>query len=148
MSASGHHGGMGGHMGAMHEGHSPFMMLLKSADLTPSQQSQVHEILRSQKEQMKSVYRQFHAVHEQIADKLLASGSVSASDLAPLEQKAFRCQQQIDQGMVDTALAIRNILTPGQVSHLASVHQQLQSLHSQIQSIMGSDQDESADQAN
>jgi Spy/CpxP family protein refolding chaperone len=142
--------GMGhmGHMGMGHDGGSPFMMLLKSANLTDAQKQQVHEILKSEHQQMKSVHQQFEAIHEQLADKLLSSGKVTPADLAPLEQKAYRYQQQIDQSMVDTAIAIRNILTSDQLNHLAQVHKQLQSLHSQIQSIMGSDQPEAGDQSN
>lgn len=142
MSMPSGHGGMG-HMG-MHDGGSPFMMLLKSANLTDAQREQVREILKSEHAQMKAVHQQFESVHEQLAEKLLSPGKVTAAELAPLEQKAYRYQQQLDQGMVDTAIAIRNILTSDQLNHLAQVHKQLQSLHSQIQSIMGSDQEDQA----
>jgi Spy/CpxP family protein refolding chaperone len=149
-SMSSAHEGMGhmGHMGMGHEGGSAFMMLLKSANLTDAQKQQVHEILKSEHQQMRTVHQQFEAIHEQLADKLLSPGKVSAADLAPLEQKAFHYQQQIDQSMVDTAIAIRNILTSDQISHLAQVHKQLQSLHTQIQSIMGSDQEDQGEQSN
>ena len=133
---------MGGHDGAS------FMMLLKSADLTTAQHSQLREIMQSERAQMKGVYQKFHALHEQISEKLLSPGSVTASDLGPLEQKMFHYQQQIDQSMVDTALAIRNILTTEQLNHLSKVHQQLEGLHSQIQSLMGSDQGEPGDEPN
>lgn len=138
------HEGMG-HMG-MHGSGSSFMMLLKSANLTDAQRQQVRQILQSEHAQMKSVHQQFEAIHEQLADKLLSPGKVTAAEIAPLEQKAYRYQQQMDQGMVDTALAIRNVLTTDQLNHLAQVHKQLQSLHSQIQSIMGSDQGDQGDQ--
>lgn len=143
------HMGMGmGHMGMMHDGGSPFMMLLKSANLTDAQRAQVHEILKAERAQMKSVHQQFAAIHEQLADKLLSPGKVTAAELAPLQQKANRYQQQIDQSMVDTAIAIRNVLTSDQLNHLAQVHNQLKSLHSQIQSLMGSDQEGEGDQSN
>jgi len=149
MSMAAHgHGGMGHHMDAMAGGDSHFMMLLKSANLTPAQHAQVRQILKGEREQMKSVYDGFHAVHEKIAERLLTPGAVTAADLAPLEQKAIRYQQQIDRNMIETALAIRNVLTPEQVSRLAQVHQQLQSLHQQIRKLMGPDADESGDQAN
>jgi Spy/CpxP family protein refolding chaperone len=141
----GHMGHMG-HMGGMHDG--SFMMLLKSADLTAAQHAQLRQILESEKAQMKGVNEKFHALHEQIAEKLLAPGTINASDLAPLEQKMFHYQQQIDQSMVDTALSIRNILTTDQLNHLSKVHQQLQNLHSQIQSLMGSDQGGAGDESN
>lgn len=146
MAAAAPHAGMGhmgmGHMGMMHEDGSAFLMLLKTADLTPAQRGQVRDILKSERAQMMSVHREFQAVHEQIAAKLLAPGAVTAADLEPLAQKAFRSQKQIDQNMIDTAVAIRNILTPEQLARVSDVHRKLESLHSQIQSLMGPDQDE------
>jgi Spy/CpxP family protein refolding chaperone len=127
-------------------GDSHFMMLLRSANLTPQQHAQVRQILKNQKEQMKSVYAGSHAVHEQLAAKLLTPGNVTAADLAPLEQKAAKYQQQISRQMIETALAIRNVLTPEQIARLAQVHQQLQSLHEQIHNLIGSDSDEAGDQ--
>lgn len=146
MAASAPQMGMGhmgmGHTGMMHEDGSAFMMLLKFADLTPAQRNQVHEILRSERAQMMSVHREFQQVHEQLAAKLLAPGAVSAADLEPLEQKAFRCQKQIGQNMVDSALAIRNLLTPEQLARLGEAHRKLENLHAQIQSLMGPGQEE------
>jgi len=138
--------GMGHGGGSMHDG--LFMMLLKSANLTPAQHAQIKEILQSEKAQIKPVTRQFHALHEQIADRLLTAGPVSAADLAPLTQKAFRLQQQIDQNMVDTALAIRNVLTPEQISRVSKVHAQLETLHTQIQNLMGSEPGDMAEPEN
>jgi Spy/CpxP family protein refolding chaperone len=141
------HGGMGHHMDGM-QGDSHFMMLLRSANLTPSQHAQVRQILKDEKAQMQSVSDGFHAVHEQIAAKLLGNGPLTAADLVPLEQKAVRYQQQIDRDMIDTALAIRNVLTAEQIARLAQVHQQLQSLHAQLRNLMGSDADEPSEQPN
>ena len=144
------HGAMGHHMGGMGGmgGDDHFMMLLRSANLSPAQHAQVRQILRSEKAQMMSVYQAFHALHEQMAAKLLAPGNVTAADLAPLEQKANRYHEQISRDMVNTALAIRNVLTPEQVARLAQVHRQLQSLHEQIQNLMGPDADGTSDSSN
>jgi len=143
------HGAMGAHMGmGGMGGDSHFMMLLKSANLTSAQHAQVREILQNERAQMKPVYQGIHAVHEQLAAKLLHPGAVSAADLAPIEQKAVRYQEQIDRDMIETALAIRNVLTPEQIARLAQVHQKLQNLHAQIRSLMGPEGDDSAEQPN
>jgi Spy/CpxP family protein refolding chaperone len=126
--------GMGHH--EMRADFSSFGMMLKSANLTSAQQNQVRQILEANRSQMKSLEHQLHAVREQIAVKLLAT-SVSASNLAPLQQQLSHDQTLLDQDMIDTALAIRNVLTPEQVSRLAQLHQQLQTLHAQIESLMG-----------
>jgi Spy/CpxP family protein refolding chaperone len=141
------HGAMGAPMG-MGGGDSHFMMLLKSANLTSAQHAQVREILQNERAQMKPVYEGMHAVHEQLAAKLLRAGAVTAADLAPIEQKAVRYQEQIDRSMIETALAIRNVLTPEQIARLAQVHQKLQNLHAQIRSLMGPEGDESPEQPN
>jgi Spy/CpxP family protein refolding chaperone len=148
-SAQGMDGGFGhGAMAGMHGGGSPFLMLLKSANLTPAQQSQVQLILNSNKMQMMSQHQQLQTLHEQIAGKLLGPGTVTAADLKPLVQQASRIEASLNQSMADAALAIRNVLTPAQVSRLAEVHGKLHSLHTQIQSLMGHGEGMSEDEGN
>ncbi|HEY5046761.1 MAG TPA: periplasmic heavy metal sensor [Rhizomicrobium sp.] len=138
---------MGGHaMDGMHGG--SFLMLLKSANLTSAQQAQVRQILQSDQGQMRTLGQQLHALHEQIAEKLLGTGRVTDSDLKPLVQHLSSIQQNLSENMVDTALAIRGVLTPEQLNRLAQVHAQLQSLHSQIQSLMGSEPEGMAEPEN
>lgn len=118
-------------------GPSPFMMLLRSADLSSAQQTQVQQVLQSQGEQNRTLVQQLQTVETEISAKLLAVGTVTAADLAPLEQQAAQIKQQMDQNMIDTSLAIRNILSADQLSHLAQVHQQLDSLRAQIEKLIG-----------
>ena len=126
------HSGMG-----MHGGGSPFLMLLKSANLTPAQQQQVQLILNSDRSKMQNIHQQLFALHEQISSKLFSAGAVTSADLKPLVQQASRLESELNQNMADTAVAIRNILTPDQVKHLAEVQQKLHSLHAQMQGLMG-----------
>ena len=118
-------------------GPSPFMMLLRSANLTPAQKTQVRQILRAHSMKNRPLLQQLHATEEQIAGKLLGTGAVSASDLAPLEQQASQIKTQMDQNMIDTSLAIRGVLTADQMSHLAEVHQRLEKLRTQIEDLLG-----------
>lgn len=143
-------GGMGGHeaMGSMGMHGSPFLMLLRSANLSAEQRAQVQQILQSDQGQMHTLHQQFEKLHEQIAEKLLGTGRVSDADMKPLVAQASQLQQQMDANMIETAVAIRNILTPEQVAKLAQVHKQLQSLHSQIQSLMGPEADSMGGPAN
>ncbi|HEX3652228.1 MAG TPA: periplasmic heavy metal sensor [Rhizomicrobium sp.] len=126
------HHGMGGMRG------SPFLMLLRSAELTPAQQSQVQLILNSNKAQMEALHAQLQSIHEQFAAKLLGQGSVSAADLKPLVEQASRAEAQLTENMANTAVAVRNVLTPEQVKKLAEVHRKLRSLHTQVRSLLGS----------
>jgi Spy/CpxP family protein refolding chaperone len=123
-------------MGGMHG--SPFLMLLRSADLTPAQQSQIQLILNSNKAQMEALHGQLQSIHEQFAAKLLGQGSVSAADLKPLVEQASRAEAALTENMANTAVAVRNVLTAEQVKKLADVHRKLHSLHNQIKGLMGS----------
>ncbi|HEY1614871.1 MAG TPA: Spy/CpxP family protein refolding chaperone [Rhizomicrobium sp.] len=143
----GGHEGMGGHGGFMHDG-SGFLMLLKSANLTQPQREQVHQILQAAHAKMKPLMQQQHTIEAAIAAKLLGPGSVTVGELAPLMQQAQQGRQQIDQSMIDSAVAIRSVLTAEQIKHLAHVHQQLQSLHSQIEQLMGPGANEMMEQPN
>jgi Spy/CpxP family protein refolding chaperone len=118
-------------------GPPPFMMMLRTANLTADQQKRVRQILKAERTQIEPLFRQFHSIHERIADKLLASGSVTASDLAPLQKQAADLQQKIATAHLDTALKIRSVLTPVQIAKVAQVHAKLRSLHQQIQAIIG-----------
>src|ERR1035437_6435045 len=62
----------------------PLMMALRAANLTADQKKQVHDIMESSRTSTASQMEQMHSIRDQIADKLLSSGSVSASALAPL----------------------------------------------------------------
>jgi Spy/CpxP family protein refolding chaperone len=130
-------GWMGHGMAGMHGEGSQFLMLLRSANLSPGQQAQVRQIFQSNAAPMHALRQQFEALHEQLAGKLLAPGKLGASDLNPLVEQLSRLQEQMDEHMLDTALSIRGVLTPQQLAKVAQVHQQLQQLHSQIQSLMG-----------
>ena len=133
-------GGMAAHaMGGMHG--SPFLSLLRSANLTTGQKAQVQQILQSDMAPMHALHQQFQTLHDQISAKLLGPGRVSAADLKPLVAQASRLQEQMDENMLDTALSIRSVLTQEQLSKLAQVHQQLSNLHRQLQSLMGSSSD-------
>jgi Spy/CpxP family protein refolding chaperone len=128
---------MGDHsMGGMHG--SPFMMLLRSANLTQAQQQQVQLILNSNKAQMEALHAQLQAVHEQFAAKLLGQGSVTAADLKPLVDQASRAEAELTANMANTAVSLRNVLTADQIKKLADVHRKLHTLHNQIQGLMGS----------
>lgn len=131
----GFHGGPGAH-GGMHDG-SRFLMLLRSANLTAAQEGQVHLILNNNRAQMQSIHQQLMSVHETISNKLLSPGTVTATDLKPLVDKASRLEAALNQNMTETAVAIRNVLTPAQVSKLAETHAKLESIHKQIKGIMG-----------
>lgn len=114
----------------------PLLMGMQAAHLTTKQQNQINQILRSNRSKTAPLIQQLQSVHEQIANKLLAAGTVSASDLAPLENKAVQLDAQIQQQALNASVQIRAILTPDQVARMAQFHQKMAALQSQMKSLM------------
>jgi Spy/CpxP family protein refolding chaperone len=129
-----HHGWGGGPGGPM-----PMLMLLRHVNLTADQQTQVHQIMEANFTTARPLMKQLHSIHDQIADKLLGPGTVSASDLTPLQTQENQVRQQLDQQMLTTALKIRGVLTATQLAQAADLHTKLKSLHSQMEALFNED---------
>ncbi|HLW71620.1 MAG TPA: periplasmic heavy metal sensor [Candidatus Binataceae bacterium] len=115
----------------------PMMMLLRHVNLSAAQQTQVQQLMEANSTQAQPLMTQLHSIHDQIADKLLSSGSVTATDIAPLQQQASQVHQQLDQDMLATALKIRAVLTPAQLAQASELHGKFKSLRAQFQTLMG-----------
>ena len=114
----------------------PVLMGMQAAHLTTDQQKQVNQILQSNRSQTAPLIQQLQSVHEQIANKLLAPGTISASELAPLEDQAAQLDAQIQQQALAASVQIRAILTPDQVARMAQFHQKMSALQQQMKSLM------------
>ncbi len=114
----------------------PLLMGMQAAHLSADQQKQVNQILQSNRSQTIPLIQQLEAVHGQIADKLLAPGTISASDLAPLEEQAAQLDAQIQQQALDASVQIRALLTPDQVARMAQFHRKMFALQAQMRSLM------------
>ncbi len=135
------HGSCGGGHG-MHGMHGrpmppPFMMTLRAANLTTAQKEQVHKILEASHAQVKPLMKKLHSLHEEFAAKLLSPGKLSMSDVAPLQKQQTELRGQIDQQMAETALKVRDVLTPEQLKKVADVNAKLKAIHKQIEALMG-----------
>ena len=117
----------------------PLMMIMRQLNLTPEQQAKVHQIMDANFKQSQPLMKQLHTIHDQMADKLMSTGPVSASDLEPLQQQEAKIHQQLDEKMMATALKIRGLLTPKQLSQAAELHEKLKSLRAQMDALVGSD---------
>ena len=114
----------------------PLLMGMQAAHLTADQQKQVDQILQSNRSQTAPLIEQLFSLHEQIANKLLAAGTVSASDLATLEDQAAQLDAQIQHQALNASVQIRGILTPDQVAKMAQFHQKMAALQAQMKGLM------------
>ena len=117
-------------------GHHHGNELFQGVALSDAQRDQVKQIEKAGWEQARGTFQQMHSVHEQVMARLLAPGSVSEADLAPLVQQEQALRAQLDQQRLTAALQMRQVLTPQQLAQAAAKHQQLDSLHEQEHQLM------------
>ena len=128
--------GMGHHM--MFED-SPGIMLplvLRHANLTPDQQTQVHKIMEADHQNLRALFKQLQTANDQLAAKLFAPGKVQASDLTPQVQQITQLRQQpMEQGL-KTALAIRDVLTPDQLTKVSQLKDRIEKLQTEMRTVL------------
>jgi len=125
---------MRGHGGPGGPGGPPFRLLV--AQMSPNQRVQVRQILRAERVQMRQIMQALHDAHEELADKSLAPGALTAADLVPTTQKIAALHQQLlDQG-VQVMLKIRALATPDQIAKAQSTKQKLDALRTEMKTLL------------
>ena len=141
--ASSNSGGMGGPMGhhGFHHGGGmdvfgmPLPLLLRTANLTDAQKQQIHTIFESRRAARQTEIQQLKAAKEAIAAKYLSSGTVAASDLSSSVSTMTQIHDQMMNERVQDAIAIRNVLTPAQLSQIAATKAKLDSIHAEMKAL-------------
>ena len=143
--ASSNSGGMGGghmeHHGfhGMHDGMDvlgvPLPLLLKTANLTDAQKQQIHTIFENRRASRKAEYEKLKAAKEAIAAKFTSTGSVAASDLSSSVATITQLQAQMTNEQIQDAIAIRNVLTPAQLTQISATKTKLDSIHAEMKAL-------------
>ena len=133
----GRHGGPGGPGG---EERLPIRLLVK--EMTPEQRRQVREIFMADRGARRDVMKQLRDAHEALGDKMLAGGTVSDADVAPLLDKIASLHRQLLDHGAKTMLQVRTIATPAQLAEAAKTKQRLDELHDEIARLLGKPSDD------
>ena len=133
--------GFGGHMGhhGMHGGMSalgvPLPLLLKTANLTDAQKTQIHAIFQARHASRKAEFQQLKAAKEAIAAKYTSTGTVAAADLSGSVSTITQLQSQMTNERIQDAIAIRNVLTPAQLAQISATKAKLDSIHAEMKAL-------------
>ena len=122
------HGGMRGHS-------APFMRLLKSANLTDAQKTQIHAIFQARRASQKAEFQQLKAAKEAIAAKFTSTGPVAAADVAGSVSTASQIHDQMANERIQDAIAIRNLLTPAQLAQIFATKAKLDQIHAEMKAL-------------
>jgi len=115
----------------------PLRIILRGVGLTDAQRDEVRQILASHRPRFQALRGQIRTLTTQLTDKLYAAGAVSADEASAIRQQISQLRDQLGQEGLQTALEIRNVLTPDQLAKAAQIRQRMQELRAEMQSLMG-----------
>ena len=133
--------GFGGHMGhhGMHGGMDalgvPLPLLLRTANLTDAQKTQIHAIFQARRASRKAEYQQLKAAKQAIAAKFTSTGAVAAADLSGSVSTITQLQGQMTNEQIQDAIAIRNVLTPAQLAQISATKAKLDQIHAEMKAL-------------
>jgi Spy/CpxP family protein refolding chaperone len=122
--------GRGGPWGR--DGGMALPFLIRSANLTPEQETKVRTILSAHRTTTRNVLEQLRRAQDELADKLLAAGPVQTAELQPQLQQIGQLREQLLQDSAQIALEVRAILTPEQLAKAGQVKARMKQLLSEM----------------
>jgi Spy/CpxP family protein refolding chaperone len=129
-------GGFHSHWGHGHEDGLGLGPLLHRLNLTDAQRTQIQTILSQERESAGTLFQQLHSDKAALSDKFFAPGALQSADLEPQVKQLAGVQQQLLEQRIQTAVAIRNVLSPEQLSQAAQLKSQIQSLREQMHNLL------------
>src|ERR1700730_9951969 len=130
----GHRGFRGMH-GAMNVLGVPLPLLMQTANLTDAQKQQIHTIFESRRSARMAEIQQLKTAKEAIAAKLTSTGPVAASDLSSSVATMTQVHDQMMNEQIQDAVAIRNVLTPAQLTQISATKAKLDSIHAEMKAL-------------
>lgn len=115
-------------------GHGPSMspFVLRSLGLSDAQRAQVRQIIANHRSQFQTLRQQLREAREQLAEKILAPGTVQPDDLNATIQRIGELRDQLSREALQVALEIRGVLTPDQLAKAAEVRRRLNELRAEM----------------
>jgi Spy/CpxP family protein refolding chaperone len=111
-------------------------MFLRAANLRPDQHARAQKILDHNHAAFAHLFDQIHDSKGQLDEQLFAAGTVNKEAIEKSSKQLAQLQAQLADLELQTALQIRAILTPDQLSRVAEFHSKLESLHRQMHDLM------------
>ncbi|MGE0822889.1 MAG: Spy/CpxP family protein refolding chaperone [Candidatus Binatia bacterium] len=117
----------------------PFV-LLKKLGLTPQQEAQIYTIMRVHRGTISRLVTQLEQENEQLASKFFAPGKLSEDDVEHHSQKVLRLREDLLKEGFKAALAIREVLTPQQLTKAAELQQKMRAMRARLRQLFADEE--------
>ncbi len=106
-------------------------LLIRAAQLTPDQKTQVRTIMQASASTYKNIFSQLRPLRQNVNSQLFSTGNADPSLLSQISS----LQNQLAQQRLSVFQQIWQLLTPAQQSQVATVYAQFQAANAQKQGI-------------
>jgi len=120
-------------------GDGPGMLLplmLRAGDLTPEQEQKVRTIMSGDRARIHELFDQIDKANDSLAAKLVSPGAVDAAALTPDVDRIAGLRTELLKEGLQSALAIRAVLTPEQLARAAQKRARMTELQTQMRELM------------
>lgn len=113
----------------------PIGMIFQGVQLTKDQKTKIHDILTAARKEEKTSRDSMKVIHDQMADKLLSPGKVTAETLQPILDKQDALEKTVKANYIKTILALRDVLTPEQLAKAKVRYTKIKSIKEQMKEL-------------
>ncbi len=111
-------------------------MMLHASNMTPEQEQQVRAIMTADRSRLRSLFGQIDQANDALAAKLVGSAPVDAASLAPEVERIAALRGELLKQGLQSALAIRAVLTPEQLERAAKKRARMITLQKEMRELM------------
>jgi Spy/CpxP family protein refolding chaperone len=111
-------------------------LMLRAGELTPEQEQQVRAIMSGDRAKIHALFDQIDAANDALAAKIVGPGSVDAAALQPEIERIAALRTELLKEGLQSALAIRAVLTPEQLARAAQKRTRMMELQQQMRELM------------
>ncbi|MDX2166090.1 MAG: periplasmic heavy metal sensor [Deltaproteobacteria bacterium] len=120
-------------------GEGPGMLLplmLHATNLSPAQEEKIRTIMRADRERLRALFGQIDQANDALAAKLIGPAPVDAAGLAPEVERITALRTELLKQGLQSALAIRAVLTPEQLEQAARKRARMLALQKEMRELM------------
>lgn len=110
-------------------------LLLRSASLSPEQDTRVRQIINKGRLTTQTLVEQLKQAEDKLADQIVSVGPLRASDVQPQLDRIIQLRQQLLQEAARVSLEIRSVLTPDQLARAQQVKDRMRVLHAELRQL-------------
>jgi Spy/CpxP family protein refolding chaperone len=121
-----------GPRGGMGRPDGDLWLMIRSANLTPEQQTKVRAILSAHRTTARPLIEQLRQAQQELSAKLLAPGAVQTGDIQPLLLRIGQLRDNLALDSAQAVLEVRAVLTAEQIARAAQTRERLRQLREEM----------------